>query len=108
MHYSGIVEELEHPDIAWDILSALHERAEHYSKLPKPLKQGNVQTPIGVYTCEVWKVLNSADITIMREASRIVADLLIATIPQYNTHDRNTLAESCYQIIRERNKISWD
>ncbi len=106
LNYEGIIDELEHPDMARDILYALHEKAEHYSNRPKLLKQGNVQTPVGACVHATWEVLNPAGITGMRKASSIVAELLIATVPEYNTRDSNTLAKSCYQLIREsKNKI---
>ncbi|ALP53981.1 hypothetical protein Tel_13015 [Candidatus Tenderia electrophaga] len=100
-----IAQELEKRGISPDILSnamtILHEIAVNHSKPPPPLQQGNTKTAIGLYTATVYRHLNTVGICKMRAASRIVASLLISTIPQYHEHDPDKLADSCYQLIRE-------
>lgn len=100
-----IDEELEKKGISAEILSnamtALHEIAVNHSQPPQPLKQGNTKTATGLYTAMLYRHLNTLGICKMRPASRIVASILISTIPRYHDEDPKKLEGRCYQIIRD-------
>ena len=96
---AGLLEQSIDPTVARDVLNVLHTIAADLSKPPPKLRQGNTKTAVGLYTLELWRVLNALGIR-KKPAGKIIAQLLIATVHRYSQFDVSKLAESCYQIIR--------